>query len=67
MSPEPLAEKYFLSALGQSGRLAIQQRGGRRAGAVAGQALGMGRRVLLWKRRTQPRTLDGDCWYIRLR
>ena len=47
--------------------VAVQQRGGPSLGGIAGQALGMGRRVLLWERGTQPGTLDGDLRHIRLR
>ena len=46
--------------------VAVQQRGGPSLGGFTGQALGMGRRVLLRGRGTQPGTLDGDCWDFRI-
>jgi hypothetical protein len=46
---------------------AIRQRGGRSPGGIAGQASGMGGRVLPRQHRTQPGTLDGYIGNIRLR
>ena len=44
----------------------VRVRGGRSPGCFAGQALGMGRRLLLRERGTQHGTLDGDCRDFRL-
>ena len=63
----PFFRAHLLGAPRRLLGLAIKQRGGRRPGGIAGQTLGMGRRILLWQRGTQPGTVDGDFWNIRVR
>ena len=67
MSPKLLAEKYLLGAPCWLLGLAIQQCGGRSDGRFAGQALGMGRRVLLRQRGTEFGTLEYNFGYIGIR
>ena len=44
-----------------------RQRSGPSLGGIARQAIGMGRRVLIWEHRTQSGTLEYNCGNFRVR